>query len=415
MLYYSESVNFFMGHLPSKLLEDYGSPLYVYNESILRSQARKIKNFVGLDNFTVSYSVKANTNLFLLKILREEGLHADAMSIGEIFVLEKAGYKPEEIFFVCNNVSAKEMKYAVDRKIMVSVDSLSQLILYGKNFPNTKVAVRLNPGIGAGHHQKVVTGGKTTKFGINIEKIQEILDIAKKYNLKIVGINQHIGSLFMSSTEYLRGAREMLETSLHFKDLEFIDFGGGFGIPYNKQEGQKPLDLDALGLKLKELLEDWQKTHKQSLEFKSEPGRFVVAEAGVLLGTVYAKKENYRKIFIGTDLGFSVLIRPTLYGSHHDIEVYRSDLIVKDEERKPVNITGNICESGDILAEERMLPIIKENDILAIMDVGAYGYSMSSNYNNRLKPAEILLKEDGSIAIIRKKQELEDLLSEFLV
>lgn len=290
MEYFSEQTDFYKGHKPSELLKVYGSPLYVYNEDILRQRARQIKSFVDMPNFEVSYSIKANSNLNILKILKEEGLHVDAMSDGEIFILEQAGFTSDHIFYVCNNVSAKEMKYAVDRNIMVSIDSLSQLVLYGKNFTGSKVAVRLNPGIGAGHHQKVVTGGKTTKFGINLDKINNVLDIAKQYDLKIVGINQHIGSLFMSSTEYIRGAKELLETALIFKDLEFIDFGGGFGIPYKKQEGQQPLELMKFGKELSQILTKWQTQYRKNILFRCEPGRFVVAESAILLGQSMRKR-----------------------------------------------------------------------------------------------------------------------------
>jgi diaminopimelate decarboxylase len=413
MEYFSEITNFYKQYKPSELLERYGSPLYVYNEDILRLRARQIRSLVDMPNFEISYSIKANSNLHILEILKEEGLHADAMSDGEIFVLQKAGYNKDHIFYVCNNVSVEEMKYAVDRGIMISIDSLSQLILYGKNFPATKVAVRLNPGIGAGHHQKVVTGGKTTKFGINLDKIDEILEISERYNLKIVGINQHIGSLFMSSTEYLRGVNELLQTALIFKDLEFIDFGGGFGIPYKKQEGQQPLELIQFGKDLKQLLSEWETINKKNIIFRCEPGRFVVAESAILLGKVYSRKNNYNKIFIGTDIGFSVLIRPAMYGSHHDIEIYRDEELVKDKPYESVNITGNICESGDILVEERELPTIKEEDIIGVMDAGAYGYSMSSNYNNRMRPAEILIRSDGSLLQIRKRDTYDDLLKGF--
>ena len=411
--YFSEKTDFYKHHKPSELLSAYGSPLYVYNEDILRERARQIKNFVNMPNFTVSYSVKANCNLHILKILKEEGLHADAMSEGEIFVTEQAGYEKDRIFFVCNNVSAREMKYAVDRGIMVSVDSLSQLELYGRNFPKTKVAVRINPGIGAGHHKKVVTAGEATKFGINIDKAMDVIGIAKKYNLKIAGLNQHIGSFIMTCTEYIKGVKELLHLSLLFEDLEFLDFGGGFGIPYNKQQGQQPLDLEKFGKELKDVLTAWQEEHNKNILFKCEPGRFVVAESSILLGRVYAKKHNYNKIYIGTDIGFSVLIRHAMYGAHHDIEIYRKDKPVKNGAYEYVNIAGNICESGDILAEERQLPVILEGDIIGVMDAGAYGYSMSSNYNNRLRPAEVLIKSDGGLQVIRKRETLEDLIKGF--
>ena len=413
MNYFSEDTLFYKSYKPSELLRKYGSPLYVYNEDILRKSARDLKNLVDLPNYEVSYSIKANSNLHILRILKEEGLHADAMSDGEIYILNEAGFKNENIFYVCNNVSAEEMKYAHDRGIMISVDSLSQLRTYGMNFPGTKVAVRLNPGIGVGHHQKVVTGGKTTKFGINLDMIPNIKAIESEFGLTISGINQHLGSLFMSSSEYLRGVNELLETALQFEDLEFLDFGGGFGIPYEKQNGQERLELIEFGKKLTEVLRNWQETNDKHIIFRCEPGRYIVAESSILLGSVYAKKSNYEKLFIGTDIGFSVLIRPAMYGSHHDIEVYRNDELVRDDVKETVNITGNICESGDILAEERELPVITEGDILGVMDAGAYGYSMSSNYNNRMRPAEVMILSDGSLKLIRRRDTYEDLVRGF--
>jgi len=200
----TQSLNFFGNSDPFELIEEYGSPLYVYNERIFRERCREMKNLVSYPNFSVNYSVKANSNLQLLKIALEEGLNVDAMSPGEIFLELQAGFKPEQILFISNNVSADEMKFAIDRKITVSVDSLSQLELFGKINPGGSVAIRFNPGVGAGHHKKVITGGKETKFGVDPNFIPQVKEILKKYNLKLVGINQHIGSLFMEGSAYIQ-------------------------------------------------------------------------------------------------------------------------------------------------------------------------------------------------------------------
>lgn len=412
--YYTEQNNFFCSTSPQKLIEKYGSPLYVYNESILRKRCRDMANLVSYPNFKANYSIKANSNLELLKIMREEGLYADAMSPGEIHVLLAAGYKPEQIFFVANNVSADEMKFAIDKGICVSVDSISQLKLFGKLNPGGKVAVRFNPGVGAGHHEKVVTGGKKTKFGVIIDLVPEVKAALKEYKLKLTGINQHIGSLFMDGAPYLEGVKSLLTLAEQFEDLDFIDMGGGFGIPYHKQEGQERLDIAQLGVKLGTLLSSWTEKFGKKVMFKTEPGRYIVAESGVLLGNVYAVKQNYDITYIGTDLGFNVLARPVMYDSHHDIEVYSKGLLVKSGKLEPKTVVGNICESGDIIARGRLLPHIQEGDILGIMDAGAYGYSMSSNYNNRLRPAEVLVREDGSDVLIRRRDTLEDLMRNFI-
>lgn len=413
--YYTERTGFYIGNDPGELLNRFGSPLYVYNERILRERCREISSFVGYPNFKANYSIKANSNLELLKIARQEGLLADAMSPGEIYVLEAAGYQPEEILYISNNVSEEEMLYAIKRGILVSVDSLSQLKLFGAINRGGRAAVRVNPGVGAGHHEKVMTAGKKTKFGINMDMLEEVKEILKEYDLRLVGINQHIGSLFLEGDAYMESVKSLLSAAGQFEGLEFVDLGGGFGIPYRKQEGQERLDLKKLGAELTGILTEWAKNHNQSILFKIEPGRYIVAECGVLLGKVHAVKQNYGTSYIGTDIGFNVLARPVIYDSHHDIEVYRKDDASDAGECMVANVVGNICESGDILAKGRKLPKAQEGDSIGVMDAGAYGYAMSSNYNNRLRPAEVLIKESGEAVLIRRRDTLEDLMRNFMV
>lgn len=413
--YYTKGTNFYGNSTPEELLGKYGSPLYVYNESILRKRCQDMVSFVSYPNFTVNYSSKANANLELLKIIHQEGLHADAISPGEIHVLLKAGYKPHEIFYIANNVSKEEMMFAIEREVLMSVDSLSQLKQFGEINPGGKVAVRLNPGIGVGHHKKVITAGEDTKFGIDLESIPMIKGIAKKYDLKIIGINQHLGSLFMKGDIFVEGAKLLFSAAEEFPNLDFIDIGGGFGIPYHKQDNQPRLELEKFGEKLSSVIEDWTSKYGKKVRIKIEPGRYIVAECGLLLGRVHSVKENHNTSYIGTDLGFNVLARPMLYNSHHDIEIYRKNSIhQKDARLKKLTIVGNICESGDIIAQDRLLPEIKEGDILGIIDAGAYGYSMSSNYNNRLRPAEVLIGSNGDDILIRRRDTLDDLMQNFI-
>lgn len=404
----TESVNFFQGNNPVDLVAQYGSPLYVYNERILRERCREMKNLVSYPKFSVNYSTKANSNLAFLEIVNEEGLNVDAMSPGEIYIELMAGFKPEQIYFITNNVSKEEMQFAIDRNVLISVDSLSQLEQYGQLNPGGKIAARFNGGIGAGHHEKVVTAGKKTKFGINPEYIDEFKSILKKYDLKLVGINQHIGSLFMDGEKYVQGVGAILDIAKQFDNLEFIDFGGGFGIPYEKMQGQSRLDLKTLGERLTKVCYDFVAEYGKELTFKIEPGRYVSAECSVLLGTVHAVKQNDVHKFAGTDLGFNVLARPVMYDSHHDIEVYNSS-----EEKEEITVVGNICESGDIIAHDRMLPRLNVGDVIGVLDAGAYGHVMSSNYNSRLRPAEVLIRENGEAVLIRERDELEDLTKHF--
>lgn len=409
----TDKLDFFQGVDPTELAEKYGTPLYVYNERILRERCRDLKNLVTYPNFVVDYSAKANGNLAFLQIVKSEGLEVDAMSPGEIYVEKTAGFKPHEIFYICNNVSEEEMLYAIKEGVITSVDSLSQLEQYGKLNPGGEVAIRFNPGVGAGHHEKVVTAGKKTKFAVDPEFIPQVKEILKKYNLTLIGINQHIGSLFMTGEAFVKSIGSLLEIAKQFENLKFIDMGGGFGIPYKKEFDEAPLDLKDLGKHIDEALYKFAEEYGSQVTFRIEPGRYISAECSVLLGTVHSVKYNHDKKFVGTDLGFNVLQRPIMYDSYHGIEVFRkSD--VKSEKEETVTVVGNICESGDILAKERNLPEIFEKDTLCVLDAGAYGFAMSSNYNNRLRPAEVLIRENNEVVLIRERDNFEDLTRHFI-
>lgn len=394
-----------------ELIKKYGSPLYVYDERILRKSCREMHNLLPKKNLRVNYSAKANSNIEILKIVRDEDIDVDAMSPGEIYVQKLAGYNADRIFYIGNNVSKEEMQYAINEKVLVSVDSLAQLESFGQINPGGDVVVRFNPGIGTGHHQKVVTAGKKTKFGVQKDFIPQVKAILEKYNLNLVGIDQHIGSLFLEPDAYIKGVESLLEIATQFSGLKFIDMGGGFGVPYH--EGECRLDLKELSEKLNAVLDEFLKDYdNKDVIFKIEPGRYIPAECGVLLGEVYSVKENYGTTYVGTDLGFNVLMRPVLYDSYHAITIIKSN---KSENGKEVaTIVGNICESGDIIANEREMRKVSEGDIVAVGNAGAYGFSMSSNYNCRLKPAEVLIDKDGNDRLIRRRDTIEDLIRNFV-
>ena len=394
-----------------ELIKKYGSPLYVYDERILRKSCREMHNLLPKKNLRVNYSAKANSNIEILKIVRDEDIDVDAMSPGEIYVQKLAGYNADRIFYIGNNVSKEEMQYAINEKVLVSVDSLAQLESFGQINPGGDVAVRFNPGIGTGHHQKVVTAGKKTKFGVQKDFIPQVKAILEKYNLNLVGIDQHIGSLFLEPDAYIKGVESLLEIATQFSGLKFIDMGGGFGVPYH--EGECRLDLKELSEKLNAVLDEFLKDYdNKDVIFKIEPGRYIPAECGVLLGEVYSVKENYGTTYVGTDLGFNVLMRPVLYDSYHAITIIKSN---KSENGKEVaTIVGNICESGDIIANEREMRKVSEGDIVAVGNAGAYGFSMSSNYNCRLKPAEVLIDKDGNDRLISRRDTIEDLIRNFV-
>ncbi len=409
---WTEQTRFFGNSSPVSLIQKYGSPLYVYSEKIFRERCSEIKSLSSYEKFGVHYSAKANTNLHMLEIARGEGLTVDAMSPGEIFLELKAGFSPEEILFIPNNVSDEEFLYAIEKDILVSVDSISQLSRYGKLNKGGRVAVRMNPGVGAGHHEKVITAGKNTKFGVDPTLIDQLKDTLKEYNLHLTGLNQHVGSLFMDDKAYLEAASFLLSFAEFFPEVEFVDFGGGFGIPYHKERGEERLDLKILGEHLDTLIGDWVSRTGRKIKVKVEPGRYLSAECGIILGQVHAIKTNGGRTYAGTDIGFNVLVRPAMYDSHHDIEIYSRKPRSTDELNE-VTLVGNICETGDVLAKGRLLPSIEEGDILGVLDAGAYGMAMASNYNCRLRPAEVLIDLKGEDKLIRRRDNLEDLMRNY--
>lgn len=411
---FTQNTKFFGDTNPEVLAKSFGTPLYVYNESILRERMRQMQGLIRSVPFTANYSIKTNSNLTLLRIALDEGMNADAMSPGEIEFLLRAGFPENRIFYVANNVSNEELLFAIERGIMTSLDSVSQLERFGQLNPNGKCALRLNPGVGAGHHEKVITAGKKTKFAVAQEDIDAAKKVAQKYNLKIVGVNQHIGSLFMDATPYLQAIENFLQLAKGFEDLEFVDFGGGFGIPYRKLSGENALDIESTSTALDRICGKFAKEYGKPLVFKIEPGRYIAAESCVLIGRAHTLKQNAGVDYVGTDIGMNVLVRPSMYGSWHDIEVYRDGKILSnDDGTSSYTVVGNICETGDILAKDRVLPNVHENDLLVVLDSGAYGFCMSSNYNNRLKAAEVMIGCDGQPRLIRRRQTIEDLFREF--
>ena len=434
---YITQSNFFEGNEPEKIAQTYGTPLYVYNERILRERMHEVACVITKYPYTANYSVKANTNIHILKLALEEGLNCDAMSPGEVTLLMKAGFPKERIFFIPNNVSEDELAFAIEQGVMTSLDSLAQLELYGETHRrlcdagkaaagSARCAVRINPGVGAGHCDKVVTAGKKTKFGIQEADIPAIFDIASRFGLVIAGINQHIGSLFMDPQPYLDAVTNLLRIAMQFKKLEFIDFGGGYGIPYHKLDDEKPFPMEDFKRRLEPILDDFVAKYGYAPLFKSEPGRFCVAEGSIILGRVHAVKQNSGVTYCGTDVGMNVLVRPSMYDSWHDVEVLRGGAVVarhsaaadtanssgnEDGALIEQTVTGNICESGDILAKARMLPAMKRGDLACVLDTGAYGYSMCSPYNSRPRPAEVLIRKDGSVQVIRRRETLDDILA----
>ncbi|MCX8185451.1 MAG: diaminopimelate decarboxylase [Sulfolobales archaeon] len=389
----------------------YGTPIYVYDVEVVVDNYFKLKNSIKYRDLEVMYACKANCNVEILKALRDLGAGLDAVSPWEAALAVRIGFKREKILFTGSNVESEEMKFVRgELGILVNVDSISQLRRYGRMFPDTEVSIRINPGIGAGHHEYAVTGG-ITKFGIYLNQLKQVEDILKEHRLKLVGLHTHIGSGILRPEPFIDAAEKLLQIAVNFTNLEFIDIGGGFGIPYRPSE--KPLDLDYLGDKLSSLFEDFTSRYG-NLKLRVEPGRFIVGNAGVLLVRVVDIKEveskEFRKVFVGVDSGMNHLIRPALYGAHHEVIA-----VSKADQPRVVtaDVVGNICESGDILALDVQLPKLSEGDVLAVMNAGAYGYSMSSNYNMRPRPPEVAVYRD-SIKLTRRRETFEDLLRTYI-
>ena len=394
-------------------IKKYGSPIYVYDFDILQERCIQMNKFKeelekGMNGIKVNihYSPKANNNPAILKIIKEAGLYVDCMSPLELSINKKCNFKNEEILYVCNNIDKEEMKLIHDSNILVCLDSISQVKTWGELYPNTDIIIRINPGTtGVGHDKKVITSGKETKFGVCEDNIPELLETVKKFNLNIIGIHQHLGSLFLDDKidEYMDGVKAGLRiVKQYFKNVEIVDLGGGFGVPY--KEIEQPLNLKLLASKLKSELNQFVEEYPSIKEFKFEIGRFIPCEAGVLIGTVNAIKHENNIYWIGTDLGMNELVRPSMYDSYHEITLLepRNTQIIE------ANICGNICESGDIIGKNRTLNMPSVGDIILVHNAGAYGYSMASNYTGRPKPAEVMLY-DNSIKLIRKRDTIESM------
>ncbi|MBN1330903.1 MAG: diaminopimelate decarboxylase [Candidatus Heimdallarchaeota archaeon] len=394
------------------LVRKYGSPLYVLSESRIRKQYQLLHNAL-IENYPLSrifYSVKANSNLSVLKILKKEGSYLDVVSPGEVFLALEAGFSADKMLYTGTSVTNQELDYLLEKNIAINIDSkslLDRLIDY--NVPSL-VSFRVNPLIGVGHHKKVVTAGKSAKFGITESGIVDVYRSAQKIGVEKFGMQMHIGTGSLQVEPFAEALFKLLDiASLVHKEtgiqFEFIDIGGGIGVPY--KPGEETVNVQQYASTLLSIFKERIKDDNLgSPYFYVEPGRFIVADAGLLLAEVNTIKKTPFKQFVGIDAGFNTLVRPTMYGSYHHVLVANK---LNAEETQEYDIVGPICETGDILAENRTLPDISEGDLLAITNAGAYGFSMSSTYNSRPRAAEVLVN-NGKSEIIRERESFSDLL-----
>jgi diaminopimelate decarboxylase len=416
-LEYRNDELYFAGRNTLEISKEYGTPIYVVNENTIRKRYKYLKNLLNseYENNRIHYAVKANSNLSILKILHSEGASFDCTSMGEIYTCFKADIPPEKIIYTGNMFTDKDFTFAVENKVLVNLDSISQLKRLAKihddlGLEKSIISFRINPEFGAGHHTHTITAGKAIKFGILEEQAIEAFSQAKDNGFKKFGIHQHIGSGVLNAQDFKKPVEKYISIikkvakSLEIK-FEFIDFGGGLGIPYRPLE--EPLDFD---IYKEVVIEPFKKLiNSENIGepiFKIEPGRYLTAESSILLTQINTIKNNGYKLFAGVDAGFNTLLRPTLYNSYHHI------IACNKKGKEPTliyDITGPICESGDILGKNRELNKLVEKDVLAILDVGAYGFTMSSSYNSRPRSSEILINNEN-IFKIREAESLDDLL-----
>jgi len=397
-----------------ELARSYGTPLYVIDETRVRENYQKVyKAFSqNYQDFQIFYAAKANTNLAVMRILEQEGSCIDAVSPGEIYIALLAGFEPGRILFTGNNVTTEELKFALESRVRINLDSVSMLErLAGlPGAEGTKISFRINPMVGAGHHDHCITGGELSKFGIMEEEAVSVYQMAVDLGFRPVGIHSHIGSGILDPEPFMLAVKTLMDVAgrVHSEigiKFQFIDFGGGLGIPYTPEES--PLEIEEFALEITSLFKD--KLYEHEIDNPTmciEPGRYIVGDAAYLLTRVNTVKQSYRK-FIGVDAGFNTLLRPTMYDSYHHI------LVADKPEAQPtqeIDVAGNVCESGDLFARDRSLPEILEGDVLAIMNTGAYSFSMASQYNSRPRPAEVLV-HNGKLDVIRERETFADLLS----
>ncbi len=380
-----------------------GTPTYVYDASKIEAQFQRLqKAFQGVERLRVNYACKALSNLSILRLMKKMGAGLDTVSIQEVQLGIKAGFEPSDIIFTPNGVSLEEIEETAKLGVQINIDNLSILEQFGTKHPHTPVCIRINPHVMAGGNSNISVGHIDSKFGISIHQMPHVLRIVENTNMRINGVHMHTGSDILDIEVFLYAAEILFDTALQFKDLEFLDFGSGFKVPY--RPGDIETNIEELGEKLSERFHRFCKTYGRDLELAFEPGKFLVSEAGYFLAKVNAVKQTTSTVFAQIDSGFNHLIRPMLYGSHHEIKNISNP---KGKERF-YTVVGYICET-DTFGSNRKIAEIVEGDVLVFHNAGAYCFTMASNYNSRFRPAEVLWYNNQA-HIIRKRETFEDLV-----
>lgn len=385
------------------LTKKYESPLYVYDADKIISQYHRLtKAFTGVKKLQINYAMKALSNISILKIFNTLNAGLDTVSVQEVQLGLKAGFEPQDIIFTPNGVSLEEIEQAMDLGVQLNIDNLSILEQFGQKYPTVPVCVRMNPHIMAGGNSKISVGHIDSKFGISIHQLPLIHRVVQNTGMLINGIHMHTGSDIYDIDAFLRATEILFDAARGFKDLEYIDFGSGFKVPY--KEGDNQTDIEELGVKLSKRFNEFTKSTGKDLTLMFEPGKFLVSEAGKFLTRVNVVKQTTSTVFASVDSGLNHLIRPMFYDAYHHI----INISNPNSKKRFYTVVGYICET-DTFGSNRKISEIKEGDILCFNNAGAYAFTMASNYNSRYRPAEVLVYKEKDY-LIRERETIEDLI-----
>ncbi len=386
------------------LTKKYESPLYVYDAEKIISQYNKLTNaFASVKNLKINYATKALSNISVLKIFNSLNAGLDTVSVQEVQLGLKAGFEPSDIIFTPNGVSLEEIEQAMSLGVQINIDNISILEQFGQKYPEVPVCIRMNPHVMAGGNKKISVGHIDSKFGISIHQLPHIHRVVENTGMLITGVHMHTGSDIYDIDAFLRATEILFNVAASFENLEYIDFGSGFKVPY--KEGDIQTDIEELGEKLSKRFNEFCKEFGRELTLMFEPGKFLVSEAGQFLAHVNVVKQTTSTVFASVDSGLNHLIRPMFYDSYHHIV----NISNPEGKKRFYTIVGYICET-DTFGTNRQICEIKEGDILSFKNAGAYCYSMASNYNSRYRPAEVLVYK-GQDYLIRERETIEDILN----
>ncbi|MFN4145209.1 MAG: diaminopimelate decarboxylase [Runella sp.] len=385
------------------LANQFGTPVYVYDADKIVEKINELRQAFPQVNLKIKFACKALTNVSILGLMRQNGVEIDVVSPQELQLALHAGYRGEQVTFTPSGVSFDEIEAAVAAGAIVNLDNLVVLEKFGQRYGhNVPCMIRIKPNVAAGGNAKIMTAHEGSKFGIDIRQRVDILQIVHKYNMQVIGLHQHTGSDIKEAEAFVRAADVIFDFATEFAHLQIIDLGGGFKVAY--KDGDPTTDMPRLGQQLSEAFLELSQKIGRPLQLWFEPGKFLVSEAGILLVNVNVVKQTPGRTFVGVNSGLNHLIRPMMYDAYHHI----INVSNPNGPNKVYDVVGYICET-DTFAQNRELSEVRENDVLALLNAGAYGFTMSSQYNSRFRPAEVLIYE-GKAHLIRHRESMEDIL-----